>query len=70
MTETALNEKFVEARVSYFPAPNGRRSLFIGLVPRAEGHLPSDTIAATDAHVDIDAEGNPIGVTVFWKDDA
>lgn len=36
------------------------------------GEAPTDTIVAEDAHIDVNAEGHPIGVTVFYRggDDA
>lgn len=40
------------------------RVAFVRLVP-ADTVLPATTVSTQEAHVDFDAEGNIIGVTVF-----
>ena len=44
--------------------PDVQRVTFIRLV-EANTRVPVDTLTANEAHVDIDADGNVIGVTLF-----
>jgi hypothetical protein len=45
------------------------RTVFIRLQPPTddENQWPADTLVADEAHVDVDAEGNVLGVTVFLR---
>lgn len=47
-------------------ASGGLRQVFIGLRPRGEAY-PHETVRVEGADVDLDADGNIIGVTLFWR---
>ena len=39
---------------------------FIHLVPRGPGIAPAESWPCVDAHVDLDADGNVMGVMLAW----
>lgn len=47
-------------------ASGGLRQVFIGLRLRGKAY-PHETVHAEGADVDLDADGNVIGVTLFWR---